>query len=65
MTYIVCKKCGEKFYDPDVRINNIIPAERDREGKDRLDIVLTCPECEAEYCCFVPIADLMPCDAVY
>jgi len=56
---LACPACESDLADGEAYLNTIVPAERDPEGKARVDIVLECPECGAGWYAFVAVEDFL------
>ena len=56
---LTCTKCESDLAGGDAYLNAVVPAERDPEGKARLEIVLECSECGAGWYAFVAADDFL------
>lgn len=54
-----CPACGGELAFAGIDINNTIAADHDPEGEARLDIIITCPHCDAELNAFVAVSSLL------
>lgn len=52
-----CPTCGEDLGDADPMLGPGVPAQQDPEGKARIELILTCYSCEAEFFAFVAVSD--------
>jgi transcription elongation factor Elf1 len=57
-----CPRCGADLSVAIVDINGVIRATEDPEAKARLEIAITCDECEEDCFAFISSADLVDAD---
>lgn len=53
-----CPTCGHDLADADAALGPGVAAARDPEGKARVELLLTCYQCESEFCAFVAVGEL-------
>lgn len=57
-TWPPCPACGHNLADAEATLGPGVGAAHDPNGEAKVELLLTCFECEREFCAFVPVADL-------
>lgn len=58
-TYPPCPCCGSDLRSADIDLGEGVSATSDPEGIARIELLLSCFECEAEFHAFVPVSELI------
>lgn len=58
-TYPPCPRCGCDLHTADADVSVGVGAANDPEGIARVEFLLSCWECEAEFYVFVPVSELV------
>lgn len=54
-----CPDCGTDLETAEISIIGTVAAKFDPQGKDKIDVLVTCGECGTRYNFFVAVADMV------